>query len=74
VNDEAHERQGMGQGQAQHVRGNPHQAWKDKAFRLTVARLWAYEGLDTKEIATRIGCDESAVYNVLQSAREMIRG
>lgn len=63
----------MGQGQAQHVQGDPHQAWKDKAFRLTVARLWAYEGLDTQEIAARIGCDEAAVYNILQRAREMIR-
>ena len=72
MNDEAHQRQGMGQGQAQHVQGHLHQAWKEKAFRLTVARLFR-QGLDTKEIATRIGCDESAVYNVLQSAREMIR-
>lgn len=73
MNDEAHQRQGLDQSEAERPEGDPHQAWKDKAFRLTVARLWAYEGLDTKEIATRIGCDESVVYNVLQSAREMIR-
>lgn len=73
MNDEAYQRQGLDQSEAERREGDPHQAWKEKAFRLTVARLWAYEGLDTKEIATRIGCDESAVYNVLQSAREMIR-
>lgn len=73
MNDEAHQRQGLGQSEAERLEGDPHQAWKDKAFRLKVARLWAYEGLDTKEIAERIGCEESAVYNVLQQAREMIR-
>lgn len=73
MNDEAHQRQGLGKGEAERIEGHPHQAWKDRAFRLTVARLWAYEGLDTKEIAERIGCEESAVYNVLQQARGMIR-
>lgn len=73
MNDEAHQRQGLGQSEAGRLESDPHQAWKERAFRLTVARLWAYEGLDTKEIAERIGCEESAVYNVLQQAREMIR-
>lgn len=73
MHDHPHPHQELAEGQAQHVEGDPHQAWKDKAFRLAVARLWAYEGLDTKEIAERIGCEESAVYNVLQQARGMIR-
>ncbi len=47
-------------------------AHEDRAFRLVVARLWAYEALDTKQIAERIGCDEARVYNVLQAARRMI--
>lgn len=73
MNDQVHPRQELEPPQAEHVEGDPHQAWKEKAFRLNVARLWAHEGLDTKEIAERIGCEESAVYNVLQQAREMIR-
>lgn len=73
MNDEAHQRQGLGQSEAERLGGDPHKEWKERAFRLTVARLWAYEGLDTKEIAERIGCEESAVYNVLQQARGMIR-
>ncbi len=73
MNDEADQQQAVDQGQAEHLQGDPHQAWKTKAFRLTVARLWAHEGLDTQEIAKRMGCDEAAVYNVLQKAKEMIR-
>lgn len=69
MNDEAHQRQGMGQGQAQHVQGHPHQAWKEKAFRLAVARKYFAEGKDTKEVAAELGCEESQVWNVLDKIK-----
>lgn len=74
MNDHPHPHKELATGEAERLSEDPNHQAKEKAFRLAVARLWAYEGLDTKEIASRIGCHESAVYNVLRRALEMIRG
>jgi DNA-directed RNA polymerase specialized sigma24 family protein len=73
VSDQVHPHQELDPREAERLSEDPNREAKEKAFRLTVARLWAYEALDTKEIAARMNVDEARVYNVLQRALEMIR-
>ena len=51
MNDKAHQREELGPSQAQHIEGDPNQAWKEPAFRLAVARRFYALGQDTSQIA-----------------------
>lgn len=72
MNDDPNSKQELAEGQAKRVQGDPREAWKEKAFRLTVARRFYCEGRDTAEIAAALNVDEAAVYNVLDSVQEGI--
>jgi len=69
VNDEAHQRQGLGEGQAQRLAPHQDRALQERAFRRAVARRFYAQGQDTKQIADEMKVDESLVYNVLDMVR-----
>ena len=72
MNDHPHSHQELEPISPERLEAHSDRALKEKAFRLTVARLWAYDGLDTKQIAEKMNVPESSVYNVLDAARKMI--
>ncbi len=72
MNDKAHPDQELEPIPPKCLEAYSDRAQKEKAFRLTVARLWAHEGLDTLQIAQKMNVDKASVYNVLQAARGMI--